>query len=291
MKLLLKVLLLWAACLLASSASAAITCSTLTSSGWTTGYVNGSTPNIQASFTITCNRSSANDPTSLNYSVAVNNGVNNNGTNNFAKLTTGTAKLSYDTYTTSCALLWKNNTTITGTVTWTTTGNATDTRMYWLCVNTPQTVTSQGTYQDTVTMTATYNGTQSVSGDIPVTFIAPAFCNIAGAPGNITLTYPSFSTADVVQNTTFATQCTTGLPYTLAISPANGTLVGVNYQMTVVASGAAGSPSCTGAQCSAAGTGVNQPFTITATAPLGQSGTCTIGTCTGTQVHTLTITY
>lgn len=287
----LKVLLLWALCLLASPAGASITCSSISSSGWTTGYVNGSTPNIQANFTITCTRGLATDPTTLNYSVTVNNGGNNKGVNNFAKITTGTATLGYDTFTTSCLSLWKNSTTISGTVTWTTTGTSTDTRTFWLCVNLPQTLTAQGAYTDSVTMTASFNGTQSVSGDIPVTFYAPAFCNIASAPGNITLTYPSFSTGAIAQNTTFATQCTTSLPYTLAIAPVSGAIVGVSYQMTVVAGGAAGSPTCTGAQCSVTGTGINQPFTITATAPAGQPGTCATGTCAGTQVHTLTITY
>jgi hypothetical protein len=288
---LLKILLLCVTCLLAGPACAAITCSTLSSTGWTTGYVNGSTPSIQANFTITCTRGVATDPTSLNYTVTVNNGDNNNGQNNFARLTGSTSKISYETYTTGCATLWKNSTTISGTVSWTTTGNATDTRTFWLCVNSPQTLTAQGAYVDSVTMTAAYNGTQTISGEIPVTFYAPAFCNIASAPANIALTYPSFSTSAVAQNTTFATLCTTALPYTLAISPVSGTIVGVGYQLTVAAAGGAGSPSCTGAQCNVTGTGASQPFTVTATAPPGQPGTCATGTCTGTQVHTLTITY
>ena len=288
---LLKLLLLWAACLLAMPASAAITCTTLTSPGWTTGYVNGTTPNTQTSFTITCTRDAASDPTTLAYSVKVNNGINNNGSNNFARLAGGTAKISYETYTTSCSNSWKQNSTVTGTVSWTTTGTSTDTRTFWLCVPSAQTLTSQGVYTDTLTLTATYNGTQSIAGQFDVVFYAPAFCNIANGPGNIQLTYPAFSANSIAQTISFATQCTTSLPYSLAISPTGGVLVGVNYQLAVADVGGGGSASCTGAQCSATGTGVNQSYSITATAPSGQPGTCSSQTCSGAQVHTLTITY
>jgi hypothetical protein len=114
---------------------------------------------------------------------------------------------------------------------------------------------------------------------------------IANGPGSIGLIYPAFSTSAVAQTTSFTSLCTTSMPYTLAISPTSGTLVGVNYDISVSAGGVAGSPSCAGAQCDATGTGASQPYTVTVTAPPGQSGTCTTGTCSSTQLHTLTITY
>ncbi|MFL6692378.1 MAG: hypothetical protein ACJ8GO_05410 [Ramlibacter sp.] len=267
--------------LVGGGARAAITCTSITSPGWTAAYVNGTTPSTQGSFTMTCSRGLTTDPTSINYSVTVNNGGNPTGQTNYATLVT--TKINYDTFTVSCGNPWKNNTAISGTVTWgaTSTGNSSDSRNFWLCVNNAQTLAAQGTYSDTVTMTATYNpgtGNTTVTGAIQVNFYAPAFCNIVTSPGNISLSYPAFSLAAVSSNTSFATQCTSTLPYTLDISPASGTLAGVNYTVGV-------------SQASATGTGLNQPFTITATAPASQPGTCTVATCTNTQTHTLTITY
>ncbi|MGZ5269350.1 MAG: hypothetical protein ACXWC6_01930 [Ramlibacter sp.] len=287
----LRLFLLAFMALVAWPAQAAITCTALSSSGWTASYLNGTTPSQQTTFTITCNRALSTDPTTLNYSVTVNNGNNFTGQNNYAALVGTTAKFNYDTFTTSCASSWKNNTAISGTVSWTTTGNSQDSRQFWLCVNTGATLTSQGIYTDSVTMTATYNGTQTVSGQIPIQFYAPAFCNITTAPGNINLTYPSFSSSPVSQTTPFATQCTTSMPYSFSIAPSTGTLVGVDYQLAVTSGGTAGAPTCAGAQCSATGTGANQSFTITATAASGQAGTCATSTCSNTQTHTLTITY
>lgn len=287
----LRLLLLAWLVLLAWPAQASITCTGLSSGGWSAAYVNGTTPSQQSTFTITCTRSASTDPTTLTYAVTVNNGQNNNGQNNNATLAGTNVKFNYDTFTTGCASLWKGNTTISGTVTWTTTGTAQDTRTFWLCINTAATLTTQGVYTDTVTMTATYNGTQTITGTIPIQFYAPAFCNITASPGNLNLVYASFSSTAVSRTTTFTTQCTSTMPYTLAITPATGTLVGVNYQMSVVASGGGGSPACTGAQCSATGTGASQSYSITADAAAGQAGTCATTTCATSQVHTLTITY
>ena len=39
------------------------------------------------------------------------------------------------------------------------------------------------------------------------------------------------------------------------------------------------------------GPGLAQTHTINGSMPAGQAGTCSTGTCTGTQAHTLTITY
>ena len=95
---------------------------------------------------------------------------------------------------------------------------------------------------------------------------------------NFTMAYTSFSAAAVSGTTNFRTTCKTGMPYTLDVAPASGTLAGVAYNMSLSAT----TPS---------GTGAPETFTVTATAPSGQSGTCTGVACTQSLVHTLTIGY
>ena len=288
MKMLLRLMMLIALVLGGTGAHAAITCTSLTSAGFTTAYVPNSTVSLQLSFTITCNRGSTSDPTSLSYSVKADNGVNQQGNSNAnrAALTLGgtTSYINYDVYTPSCGTTqWKNNVTISGTVNWTSTqtGNSTDSQPFWGCIVLAQNPTAAGSYTDTITITATYNpgtGNTTVAGTVPVTIYAPANCVINPAPGNVNITYPAFSVSPVSSTTTFGATCTSPMPYSLAVSPVSGTLAGVNYNVTLSAA-------------SATGSGTLQTYTITVTAPPGQGGTCAGATCTATQTHTLTVTY
>lgn len=286
MKLILRILLACALLFGAAGAGAAITCTTITSPGYTTAYVAGTTGGLQLSFTVTCNRGSTSDPTSISYSVQASNGDNAKGINNRAALTIGgtTYYVGYDVYTPSCGgSQWKGNVSLGGTVTWSSsqTGNATDAQSYWACINAAQNPAASGAYQDTIIMTATYNpgtGNTVLTGTIPVTIYAPASCVINPAPGNVNIVYPAFSPTPLSSSTSFGATCTAPMPYSMAVSPTTGTLAGVNYDVSL-------SPA------SATGTGSLQNYTITVTAPAGQGGTCTGASCTATQTHTLTITY
>lgn len=262
------------------SARATITCSSVTSSGFTWYYVNGTTVGVQLSYTLTCNRSSTSDPTSLAYSNNVNNGLHNDN----AQLGGNNAdRLAYNLYLGSCAgNLWKNKqpTNIDGTITWgaSQTGTGTDTQYFWACINTGQTATASGWYTDTVSMNVKAPGGLNVSGSIPINIFAPSTCTVTSAPGTIAIDYTSFSTISKSGSTSFQTTCTSGMPFTMDVSPASGTLNGVDYTVA---------PSAT----ASTGTGSVQNFSITATAISGQSGTCTASTCSQSQVTTLTITY
>jgi hypothetical protein len=277
----------WCALLLlllaGGGAHAAITCTSITSPGFNTAYVANTTQAMQITFTITCSRGSVNDPTSINYSVFDNNGTHATGNANAAALVTGrtTNKINYDFYTTGCGgTQWAGFTTITGTVTWNAnqTGNATDDSTFWACINAPQTPTASGVFTDSVTLTALYNGFNFLSATVPVNIYAPANCTISPAPGNISITYPAFSPIALTGSTTFGANCTQLLPYTLSVSPASGTLSGVNYNVTLSAPGGTGD-------------GTRQTYTVTVTAPPNQGGTCAGPSCTQTQTHTLTLTY
>lgn len=286
MKMFLRLLMAITLALAANAASAAITCTSITSTGFTTAYVPNTTVSTQLSFTITCNRGSTSDPTTLSYSVKADNGLTPQGNANRASLLLGgvTSYINYDVYTPSCSTTqWKNNVAISGTVTWsaTQTGNATDTEPFWGCIVTAQNPTTAGSYTDSIGITATYNpgtGNTTLPGTIPVTIYAPANCVINPAPGNVNIIYPAFSAVAQSSTTSFGATCTSPMPYSLSVSPATGTLAGVNYNVTL-------------GTTSATGTGTLQTHTITVTAPAGQGGTCAGATCTATQTHTLTVTY
>jgi hypothetical protein len=286
-------LLFWLALLFTSAAAqASISCTSIASNPNTisTNYVNGSTAALQSSFTVTCNRSSTTDPTSLSYSVTATNGLQPNGANNNALLVSGGTSytLRYDVYLPAgCGGgQWKGNGTINGTVSWSSTsvtGTSTDTQTYWFCINTTQTLTGSGFYTDTVGLTATWSSAApvqsgTVSGSIGVSVFAPASCTVT-QPANLSMTYPAFSTLPVSSSSTFYATCSNLMTYSLAVSPTSGTLAGVNYTVGV------DTPTSTG-------TGGAQMHSVTATAVPGQAGTCPTATCTPAAVtHTLTVTY
>ena len=264
----------------ANLAQAAISC-TISSSGFIVGYTSGGAQVItQSSYSITCTRGLITDPLTTAYSVKVNNGLNPQGQNNRAA--SGANLLRYDTYIDSgCATSWKGNTTIpspAGTITMVDLTSTTVTHNFWGCIAALLTPVA-GIYTDTMTMTPTYSaGVLGGTGTIPVKIITPATCSIATIP-NISLAYGNaFRSTAATATTSAPVTCSNQLPYTMAVSPTSGVSAGINYSLSLPASGT--------------GTGLSQGITITATAPANQAGTCATGTCTGVaQLHTLTVTF
>ena len=274
----LNIILAVALLLPATWAHGAITCS-VSSPGFSTGYDAAATISInQTSYTVSCNRASAADPTSVSYTVATNNGSFAVGQNNRAVYHV-VNQLQYDTYKDSlCNTIWKANSPIAGTINFTTTGTVTAQTAFWGCIPAGQTGLLAATYTDTVTLTLSYGSPAvSVTGSYPVSITPPNNCQITTAPGNIAFTYTSFGSA-VTATTSFATNCTNALPYTLALDATSATLIGLNYTLALSAS-------------TATGTGLAQTFSITGNIAAGQAGICTTATCTGSQLRTLTITY
>lgn len=255
---------------------AAITCSSITSTGFSTAYSStGPVPNsTQASFTVTCVRTLAGDPTTLSYTVGANNGLNFSGGSNNAKLA---SLIKYDTYKDSaCTTSWKasGGNRITDSMTLSGLVPTQKTTTYYGCITISGQSVPAGTYTDLVTMDLSVS---SVVNTFPVSISTPATCTIGSSPGNVAFSYTSFSAIAATASTTFGVTCTNSLPYTMAVNPASGTLVGISYSLSVPAS--------------STGTGVQQTQTISGTAAAGQAGTCATGTCSGTQATTLTITY
>lgn len=260
------------------AARAAITCTSITSPGASINYVNGTTTSVQTFFTVSCTRSSAGDPTSVTYDVTADNGMYFNGQNNNARL--GTAPLRYDVFTTAaCSQTWKGNRRISDTITWSAgaTGTITKQTNFWACMVSAQTATASGTYTDTVGLELTYNTNVIVTGTVPIRIFAPALCTWTTPPSDINLTYAAFG-PQVSANTSFAITCTSGMPYTMSLDVAAAVLAGVRYTLAINATGGTG-------------TGAAQSYSITATIPAGQPGTCAGAACSGMRAHTLTIAY
>jgi hypothetical protein len=143
-----------------------------------------------------------------------------------------------------------------------------------------------GVYIDTVTITPEMS-TTAITGPYNVTApIAQLSFNVAVGshcvvrkPGNdVNLNYTAFGTAQS-GSSVFQVLCTTALPFTATVSAANGTIAGINY--TVVRQGA----------LNRTGAGVPRDITVDVNAVAGQAGTCASAVCSGTQAHTLLLTY
>jgi spore coat protein U-like protein len=271
--------------LLPGVAQAAITCNSITSPGLTISYASGTTASTQTYFTITCTRELAGDDTSVNYDATVNAGSTPAGSSNRAsQAVAGTPYyVFYDLYRDSCSTQWKGGQKISGTITWASAavvGPLSQQKTYWGCIPTIQTGMPAGTYSDSLALTATYgqgNTGGTVTGTAAVTIYAPAYCTMSMSAGDMNFTYVAFGPQQTATKTFMAT-CTNTMPYTLAVNPSAAVVVGLNYSLALNAG-------------NATGTGIAQTFTITGTMPAGQAGNCLTGTCTGTQTHTVTVTY
>ena len=264
--------------LLAAAAAQAITCTSITSPGFATTYYNRTNVMTQATFTVTCSRGNQDPEDSVTYDVQVDNGSNPQQQNNRASLGNDTVK--YELYTDStCTTPWTGTTKITDTITWqgNKKGNASRQSSFWVCIPSQNVTGSGGNFTDTVTMTLSYAGGTSITGTIPVEIFAPANCSFTTSPGAINLSYAAFGPAQS-GSTSFAVQCTSGMPYTISTNVPEGVLVNLRYVLSL-------------SNTSGTGTGTPQSFSVTATIPAGQGGSCTAGNCTASQSHTVVISY
>lgn len=98
-------------------------------------------------------------------------------------------------------------------------------------------------------------------------------------PGNLVFNYTAFSATAQTSTTSFMLRCSSGLPWTISVVPSPAVLQGLRY--TITPSPASGS-----------GNGNSgQAVTLTGSMQAGQAGTCTGPTCSGSQAHTVFITY
>jgi spore coat protein U-like protein len=277
---------------LSSSAWGAITCS-LTAQSLSAIYISTANSDVQANLSMTCTRL-ATDPTSTTYRLYVNNGMYDTPPGSLTAQrraqhsTTSGTYINYGIYRNSTRTQdWRfpptgTTNVVTGTFNFGTATTLTVNRAYYLRVPTGQTTVPAGNYYDTLNAYMRYPnsdaGALTTAAPFTVGVGVGSQCLFGRLPGNITLNYTAFRTTQLTATTTFTKVCTSGLAYSIAISPASGTLVGLPYTLTV-------------STPSGAGTGAAQTHTITGRIVANRAGTCTTANCSATATHTVTITY
>jgi len=280
-------------------AQAMITC-TPSAASFSTAYpMTGGALNITAgSFTVTCSNAS---PVSSTATYQVSAGLGLNLTGGLRYAITGTGTLNYNLTSDICNTVW-NTTALIPTPPYTTpslskTGVPSDTHIiyFWGCVPAGLTVPAAGTYADSVITTVTGSASsvmfQGKTGSITVSITAPATCSLT-APGTMIFNYTSGSAIAAAASTTFNALCTNLLPYTLSLDAGGTGYTGsftsptgsyTNTATSLIYSLTLPTPT--------AGTGVAQTYTLTGSMAAGQGGKCNAGTCSVTDIHTLTVTY
>ena len=279
---------------LAAPGWAAIECSmTATSVG--AFYNSGGNVDVTGSAVLTCTRLST-DATSITYRLKADLGANATGTTRRVRHQDGSA--NYLSYILRRAATCGNNTNWqapatgttnvqTGTLSFGTALTASYTQPYCIRLRgTPggnPAAPPAGSYADVFNVLAQYpnSDTGAITPGAPANYsvgVNPG-CAFMSLPSTMAFAYTAFSASAVSQTRNFNLRCNTGVTWAVAISPASAALVGLNYNMTIP-SGASGT-----------GNGANQAVTVQATFPANQAGTCSAASCSGTQAHTLTITY
>lgn len=234
------------------------------------------------SVTINCAKSGANSDT-VYYELGSDGGINLNGTQ--SRVVSGsTDSIGYVLWTDSArTLAWSDLSTqrIKGSVTGTSTTSVT--LNYYFVFSALQN-SAVGNYTDTQTVKLYQSATStmptsfaSAPASIAVSVIAQ--CTLSSPPGNLMFNYTSFQRAAATVNTAFAVTCISGVPYTMALDASSGTLLGLDYSLSF---------NKTGTQT---GTGGAQSAAINGSMASGQSGTCSLASCTSSATRTLTISY
>lgn len=270
-------------------AQASVTCS-VSSPGFFSVYDSlAATDNLNTSaFTVNCTRLSS-DPATFNYIAFTDDGLYNPGGsgNNKAQLSTGTSRIRYDFFTSaSYSVNWsKSNKCITGAINFGSALFGSQTQTYYAKIPAAQTGLPQGSYLDTVSVNMSYNETAcksnaavDASSIFQVQISNVPACQIVLPPGTVAFTYTAFSPVAATASTTFATRCSTTLPYVMALNANIGVVSGLNYALSLSAT-------------SATGNGALQNYSINGVMAARQAGDCATTNCSASATHTLTISY
>lgn len=275
-------------------AQAAYSCNvSVTSVGVT--YSQSGNVNANGTTTINCTRSSG-DANLLSYRIKADNGLNASGsqlrvrlgaTGNYINYSLARGTSAGGAATCSNTTNWDAPATgttnvITGTLNFG--GNLSASAVWGYCVRVRPVSPSpaSGIYTDTVQIFGQYpnnnGGTLTASSPLNYSVSVGSQCQFGTLPSSLSFNYTSFSTIAQTASGNFNVLCSNTLPWTISVTPANDTLLGLNYSLNL-------SPA------SGTGTGLNQLITLTGTVPAGQAGTCNTAVCTASKVHTVTITY
>lgn len=129
----------------------------------------------------------------------------------------------------------------------------------------------------TIGLNAEAAGTASQAFNVTVNLTSA--CSITAGPTDVAFSYTSFQPGPATAaGGAFSVKCTNNLPYTMALDSTTGTVIGLNYSLSLSAAGGTGN-------------GAAQAYSVGGTMAAGQSGDCAAATCSGSQGRTLTITY
>lgn len=287
-------------CTCALQAQAAITCS-LTPTSVNLNYVNGQAAhaNANGSITLNCTRLAA-DPTSTNYWVGITLGsvaVLPRQVFRHGGGTVAADQLNVNIFKNATTTDWTNSGggLVSGTLDFGTGTSASVSLTYDFRVPSKQTGNTAGIYNDvfTTNLQLTSGGPMVASATFTPTVSITAMCFVgqvasgnpapgAISPTTMTLNYASFGAAQTT-TMTFTVDCTNTTPYSMDLSPSSGVLLGLAYTVMF--------DNGTATKTGLTGSGLAQPYTLTAAIAAGQAGACTAATCTATQATTVTITY
>jgi hypothetical protein len=282
-----------------AAAQAAVSCN-VTAQNVGELYTSAGSNSVSGDLRISCTRTLVSDSAIVYYSIKADFGANSTGgvtrnvrnpvsnTNLLWVLRTGAAGNTTDWGTTAGVGLLTGNLSFAATTlaTSTTISNAYSMRIRGIGGGNPA-FPAAGTYVDTVTLTPDMS-TTGVNG--PYTVTAPTtqvsftvgvnpVCVVRKQGQDLTFNYTSFTTTALSQTSNFEAICSDKLPYSVTVSPATGTIAGVNYTVARVG------------VLNRTGDGTGQPANVRVDIAANQSGTCATAVCSGSATHTVTITY
>lgn len=137
-----------------------------------------------------------------------------------------------------------------------------------------------GIYTELVTVNLLYGTTTSISNFLNSVTVS-SICTFPTAPGDLDFgTYNSLTTGSALAATSaFQMRCTRGVVYSFSFDAATSTIASVNLNYSLTAPAGGTSPNAA----------VNA--SIVGSMPAGQSGTCSVASCSGTQARTLMLSY
>ncbi len=276
-------------------AQAAYSC-TVTASSTGLLYDTPSPRDVTGSATLTCTRSSG-DANSLSYRLKADDGNNATGSQPFRRVRLNSTS-NYLAYSLRRGATCNNNSdwrapatgtsnVATGTLNFGSALTASTTLSYCIRVRVgtggnPASPTA-GVYSDTFNIFAQYPnnnaGALSPSEPVLMTVGVNNQCVFNTYPGDLVFNYAAFSASAQTASTSFMLRCSSGLPWSVSVTPNPAVLQGLRYTITP-------SP--------ASGTGngnTGQAVTLNGNMAAGQAGTCTGPTCAASQAHTVFITY
>ncbi|MBX3589208.1 MAG: spore coat protein U domain-containing protein [Ramlibacter sp.] len=244
--------------------------------------------------TLICTRA-ASDANTLTYRIKADNGLNASGNQRRVRLGATNKRLNYSirrgtspggAATCGNNSNWKaangNNGAMRGTLSFGASLSASVTWGYCARVRGNQGSPTGGVYTDTVQVFAQYPGTNAgaLTSSVGLNYSVAVGnqCVFSTPPTGMSFNYTSFSATPQMAVQTFDLRCSDALPWSLAVTPASGNLLGLAYSLDLTPD-------------TGTGTGVDQSITLTGTLPADQAGTCATGMCSASQPHTLTVTY